>query len=369
MTTTASPEELLAKAYDDLVDSRDNALSFTQEASMVAVFTRLYIQNLFHLDETQFKRIMQKNIDLHARATLNERKGKNPYEVLKRQILQQNDFGKILERYSTHLGALDCILDAKATAALVHHIIHLKPSDNLPARVVGCEFGSGTGILSVAASIPFVSKGKLLTIHAFEQSRESREDARRIIEILQRESRYKDQIKFHIHSGDVTAEKPYQLVKEAEEYSGPLVLWISETFGHRSKKPVLSESATMCTFADPTGVIPYPPDLEKKYDPLQQVLEHSCQYFDSFFQKIRSGYIVAFPDIVTPRVIIDGEMSSILSPDGTWRKLHEIGRPYNMLPPCVATRWYFEEQSKPPQEEKLSNPPKKKTKKRKYYCK
>jgi hypothetical protein len=342
IATAPSPEVLLAKAYDNLVDSRDSVLSFAQEAAMVAEFTRLYIQNLFHLSETRFKSIMRKNSDLHAKATLNERRGRNPFEVLRQQILRRDDFGRILKRYSKHLGALDCILDVRATAALVHHMVRLKPSGDLPAGVVGCEFGSGLGILSVAGSIPFVHKGKSLTVHAFEQSQESREDSRKITAILQRESRYKDRVQFNFHSGDVTTEEPYQAVKKAAEQSGPVALWISETFGYRSKRPMVSEGAATCTFWEPAGVVPYPPDLEKKYDPLPQVLEQSCRYFESFLQKIRAGDIVAFPDIVTPRVIIDGEMSRILSPDGTWRKLYEIGRPYDMMPPCVPTRWYFE---------------------------
>jgi len=362
MTTVSSPEVLLAKAYDDLVDSRGSALSFEKEALMVADFTRLYIQNLFQLSEIEFKSVMKKNRDLHAKASLSERRGKNPIDVLRRRILQKDSLGRLLERYSTHLGALDCILDAKATAAVVHHLIHLKPSDDLPTKVVGCEFGSGTGILSVAGSIPFVHKGNSLTVHMFEQEQESRKDALKIVEILQEQSRYKNQIEFHIHSGDITSEEPYQMVKEAEEHCGPLALWISETFGYRSKKPVISEDATTCTFSDPAGIPPYPPDLEKAYDPLPQVIDHSCHHFNSILQKVRAGHIVAFPDFVTPKVIIDGELSAILSPDGTWRKLNEIGRPYDMLPPCVPTRWFFKKQSDSTQKKRFNAPRKKKKK-------
>jgi hypothetical protein len=361
MTSTPSAAVSLAKAYDELVDAQGTVLSFKKEAAMVAEFTRLYIQSLFDLNEIQFKKIMRKNRDLHAKASLKERQGKNPFEVLHRRILQQDDLGRILKRYSAHLGALDCILDTKATAALVHHMIHLKPPDNIPVRVVGCEFGSGLGILSVVGSIPFVHKGKLLTIHAFEQSLESREDSMKIVEILQRESRYKDQFQFHIHSGDIVSEKPYQAVKAAEESSGPLALWISETFGYQSMKPVISNDTTSCTFSNPTGVSPYSPDLEKKYDPLPQVLNHSCLYFDSFLQKMHAGDIVAFPDIATPKVIIDGELSAILSPDGTWRKLHTVGRPYDMLPPCVPTRWQFKKKPKSSQKRKFHTSPRKKT--------
>ncbi|MBM9605521.1 hypothetical protein [Desulfopila inferna] len=367
MKRRPSPEVLMAKAYDDLVDSRDTALSFEKEASMVADFTRLYIQNLFNLNESGLKSVMKKNRDLHAKAANWERRGRKPYELLQRQILKGDDLGKILKRYSAHLGALDCILDIRATAALVHHLIHLKPSDDLPAEVTGCEFGSGTGILSIAGSVPFVGSGRCLTMHAFEQSQESRDDSLKIIKILKMESRYKDQVIFHAHLGDVTTEKPYQLVRDAQENSGPLALWISETFGHRSKKPVVRENSIQCTFLDPSGVIPYSSDLEKKYDPLQQVLEHSCLYFDSFLQQIRQGSLVAFPDIVTPKVIIDGEKSSILSPDGIWRKLHEIGKPYDMLPPCLSTRWSLG-QIRPSQKTDNHDAIVRKKKRRKYYC-
>jgi hypothetical protein len=364
MTTNCPPQILLAKAYDNLVDSRDIGLSFAEEAAMVAKFTQLYIQNLFNLNDIEFKNIIRKNRDLNLKAALKERQGKNPYYLLQQQILQQDDLGKILKRYSRHLGALDCILDIKATAALVHHMISLKPYENLPEKVVGCEFGSGLGILSIAGSIPFVHNGKDLTVHAFEQSQESREDALKIVKILQEESRYKDQIQFNFHSGDITTDEPYQIVKKAEKNSGPLALWISETFGYQSKKPVIPEDGMMCCFSNPPGIIPYSSDLEAKYDPLPQVLNHSYSYFESFLQKIREGHIIAFPDIVTPRVIIDGKMSCILSPDGTWRKLHEIGLPYDMLPPCAPTRWYLEEESKPPKRRTFQTSKKKIKKKR-----
>jgi len=62
-------------------------------------------------------------------------------------------------------------------------------------------------------------------------------------------------------------------------------------------------------------------------------------------KKIRDGQIAAFPDFVTPKIIIDGKKSALLSPDGTWKKLHQLGRPYDMLPPCVPTRWFFKEQT------------------------
>ena len=353
----------LAKAYDDLVELQDSVLSFKQEAALVAVFTRLYIQNLFDLSQTGFVSILRKNRNLHAKAALHEKQGKDPYDVLRRQIQQRDDLGRIIDRYSKHLGALDCLFDVKATAALVHHMVRAKLSGDLPARVTGCEFGSGLGVLSVAGSIPFARSGKVLTVHAFEHARESREDAMKIVEILKKESRYKDNVQFHFHEGDVTTEEPYKTVRQAAEESGPVALWISETFGYRSQRPVISENGTMCTFASPTGVNPYPPGLEKEYDPVPQVLNFSCRYFDSFFQKIRGGEIVAFPDIVTPRVIIDGEMSAILLPDGTWRKLHEIGRPYDMLPPCVASRWYFEKKSEPDQEKNRRHSPVRKKKK------
>ncbi|TKB23824.1 hypothetical protein FCL47_21055 [Desulfopila sp. IMCC35006] len=364
MTTEYSIEILLAKAYDNLVDSRETDLSFTQEASLVANFTQLYIQNLFHLDDSKFRNIIDKNRELNTKAAILERQGRNPYDLLRQQILEKDDLGKLLERYSQHLGALDCILDVKATAALVHHLVNLKPSDNLPGKVVGCEFGSGLGILAIAGSIPFVHNGNFINVHAFEQSPESHEDSLKIVEILQKKSKYKDQIQFTFQLGNIITEEPYRRVKEAEKHTGPLALWISETFGYRSKKPVIPEGATMCTFSHPTGVIPYPPDLEAKYDPLPHVLDLSCRYFDSFLQKILTDEIIAFPDIVTPRVIIDGEMSSILSPDGTWRKLHEIGLPYDMLPPCVQSRWYYEEKPKTPRKRPFQTSPKKRKKKR-----
>ncbi len=345
MTQQHSLEILLAKAYDDLVDQNATDISFKQEAIKVARFTRLYIQNLFQLDETAFKSIMRKNRSLHEKATRNQQRGKDPLNALRQQIRRQDDLGKILDRHSRHLGALDCILDTRATAALVHHILHLKPPENLPAKVIGCEFGSGTGILSVVGTIPFVHRGTTVTVYSFEQSKESREDAMKIVQILKRESRFKDQIHFHVVNGDVTTEHPYRTVKKAEETHGPVALWISETFGYQSQSPIVSKDATQCDFTNPAGIPAYSPDLEKKYDPLQLVINHSCHYFQPFLKKIRDRQIAAFPDFVTPKVVINGKKSALLSPDGTWKKLHQLGRPYDMLPPCVPTRWFFKEQT------------------------
>jgi len=360
----SSLEVSLAKAYDDLVESRDSTLPFAEEAALVAVFTRLYIQNLFNLVESDFKNVVRINNELNTKATALTRNGKNPDHLLYKYLARQDNFSKILQRYLQHLGALDCILDIRATAALVHHLVCLVPADGLPHKVTGCEFGAGTGILSVAGTIPFVGKGKIIFIQTFEQSRVPREDAQRIVDILQRESRYKDQIRFHLQEGDVTSDVPYQKVRDGLEDSGPLALWISETFGHRSQKPVVSEDAKTLTFTQPTGVVAYSPGEEAKYDPLKQVIEHSSRYFEGFLEKIRSRHIVAFPDIVTPRVIIDGKMSSMLLADGNWMNLHEIGQPYKMLPACPPSRWYFEEKSLSPQKILSFKTSPKKTKKK-----
>ncbi len=347
MTTPSSIENLFVKAYDDLIDILDTQVPFRQEALLVADFTRLYIQNLFNLTENDFRNIMRQNTALNAKAARIARQGKNPDFLLRQKLLEQDQLSKIFQRYREHLGALDCILDAKATAALVHHIIHLQPSIDLPLQLTGCEFGSGTGILSVAGSIPFVHKAKALAMHSFEQSQVPREDAQKIVELLMHKSKYKNQLQFHMHSSDVTSEEPYKLVNESIKCSGPLALWISETFGHRSQKPIVTGNGSTFTFTTPTGVTPYSFEQEEKYDPLPKVLYHSCRNFDLFIKKIETGHIVAFPDIIRPRVIIDGAVSAILAPDGNWRKLHEIGQPYDMLPTCTPSRWHFEELSQP----------------------
>ncbi len=348
-----SIELSLAMAYDALVASRKEALPFRAEAALVADFTRLFVQNLFHLDEREFKNILRANRALHEKADKREKKGKDPFEALRQQIRKQDILGRILERYSSHLGALDCVLDVRATAALIHHILYFQVTAKLPAKVMGCEFGSGTNILSVAATIPFLHQGKRLTIHAFEQSKESRKDGLKICEILLQHSEYKDLIEFHIHPGDITTKGPYQLVKDAEKECGPLALWISETFGYQSAKPLVAENGAECTFVNPAGIPIYNDDLEKKYDPLPLVIDHSCRYFDAFLSKIKEGRILAFPDFITPKVVIDGDKSRLFTADGIWKKLHQLGQPYDMLPPCVPTRWNLTNRSKSPRKRRV----------------
>lgn len=359
MIMLSSPEALLAEAYDNLIELRGADVPFEHEAAMVAEFTRHYIQNLFHLSEAGFKSFMQKHKELHDKACSYERRGKNPMILLQQRILQQDELGKILDRFSQHLGALDCMLDVRATAALVHHMIKFKPHDDLPAKAIGCEFGSGLGILSIAASIPFVRKGISLTVHAFEQADESRREAQRIAEILQTESKYNNLLQFHFHDGDITKAEPYRYVRREEECCGPIALWISETFGYRSRTPVVEEGAKKCSFSFPSGTTPYPPELEKVYDPLPLVLDLSCLCFDAFLDKIRTGLIVAFPDIVKPTIIINGKLSSMQCPDGVWRKLHEIGQAYDMLPACNPTRWFIEDNPKPKKKRTFTISPKK----------
>lgn len=364
MTTKTSPESLLARAYDNLVELETNLPSFRREASSVAEFIELYIRNLFGLSGKEFKTILRQNRELHAKADRKEQRGKDPADALRVQMRQNNTFGKLLRRYSNHLGALDCILDTKATAALVHQIQNLPLSAAIHDHVTGCEFGSGTGILAVAGTIPFVRKQKSIAVHTFEQSTEPGEDAMKIVEILLTESKYRDHLEFHLHKGDITTPEPYKIVRKATEQSGPLALWISETFGFQTRTPVISEDLESCSFANPDGTTRYSRELEEKYDPFPLVLEHSCDFFDHFLKNIHNRKIIAFPDIVTPRVIINGRKSAFLAPDGTWRKLHRIGQPYEMLPPCVPSRWYIREHSRPARKKTFRKPIRKKKKKK-----
>ncbi len=364
MTAKTSPESLLAQSYDNLVQLETSSLSFHREASSVAEFIELYVRNLFRLSGKEFKTILRQNRELHSKADRKEQRGKDPVDALRVQMRQNNTFGKLLRRYSNHLGALDCILDTKATAALVHQIQNLPLSATIASRVTGCEFGSGTGILAVAGTIPFVRKQKSVTVHTFEQSTEPGEDAMKIVEILLAESKYRDQLEFHLHRKDITTPEPYKIVRKATEESGPLALWISETFGFQTRTPVISKDLESCSFADPPGTTRYSRELEEKYDPFPLVLKHSCEFFDHFLKNIRSGKIIAFPDIVTPRVIINGRKSAFLAPDGTWRKLHRIGQSYDMLPPCVPSRWFISERSRPVRKKTFRKPIRKKKKKK-----
>ncbi len=365
--TNSSPEQLLAKAFDNLVESSGNHIPFSEMAMLVAKFTKLYIQNLFQLSEMDFAQVMRNHCKLHAKADRIEKRGGNPLLVLQRQIEKRDNLGRILAKYAHHLGALDCILDVRATAALIHHMVMLKPEKKLPAAVTGCEMGSGTGVLSIAGSIPFISSGNHITIHGFEQSVISQDDATLISQILQENSRYSGQFQIHFNQGDITEKTPYTTLSESISSSGPLALWISETFGHRSKRPVVKDGDTVFSYEEPDSIMPYSSEEENIYDPLPQVLDLSCRYFKGFIHKVKSKEIAAFPDIVTPEVMIDGTKSSFLSADGTWRKLHEIGAPYDMLPTCVPSRWHISEDTKDENKSAIGNKTRKKRKKKKYH--
>ncbi|MGW8193435.1 MAG: hypothetical protein ACWGOX_04145, partial [Desulforhopalus sp.] len=355
-------EEKFSQIYDELVESRFNKNTFAEEARLVASFIQLYIQCLFDLKEPEFKNIIKTNRELHLRADQCQRRGRNPLFLLEKQIKKQDTLGRILKKYSTHLGALDCILDVRASAALVHHMISMDPSEILPERIVGCEFGAGFGILSFAGSIPFVGMEKNLSVIGFEQEQQSCDDAEKIAQILATKSKYSDRVTFSFQKGDITTSAPFEKVRCLVREKGPLSLWISETFGYQSKKPVVFEAENACRFENPTGVSPYSEELEKIYDPLPIVIEHSCNMFDSFIPKIKNKSIVAFPDFVTPQVVIDGKNSSLLSPDGIWRNLNEIGQPYDMLPKCEPTRWRLI-QTEAPYDKRLRTNAKSKNKK------
>lgn len=348
MTITPTTLVDLAEAFDQLILARGKNLSFTAEGLLVAAFTRNYLSTILAIKEIEVENILAENLQLHAQARIFEERGIDPAEALQRRIRQGGLFGSLLQRFASHLGALDCLLDLHATAALVHHLIRLTPREDLPEKVLGCEFGAGTMVLSVAASIPLLAAGKTLTIHAFEQSAETLRETTPLLDHLKARSRFGDRLTIHVHQGDVTLDSPYLQVAEAVAESGPLALWLSETFGHRTRSPVLDIAANNCTFTAPNGVVPYSFDQEKYYDPLPEVLARSCRHFPGFLAGIADGTILAFPDVVTPRCILDGTRSTLLGADGVWRKLHQIGTPYTMLPPCVPSRWYLEEAKAPP---------------------
>lgn len=345
MTDTPITLVDLAEAFDQLILARGENLSFAAECLLVAAFSRSYLSALLAIKEIELEDILSENLQLHAQARIFEERGIDPTEALQRRIRQGGLFGSLLQRFANHLGALDCLLDLRATAALVHHIIRLKPREDLPEKVLGCDFGAGTVVLSVAAAIPLLAAGKSLTIHAFEQSAETLQETTPLLDHLRARSRFGDRLTIHVHQGDITLDSPYLQVAEAVAKSGPLALWLSETFGHRTKSPVLNIAANSCSFTTPSGVIPYSCDQEKHYDPLPEVLACSCRHFPGFLAGIADGTILAFPDLVTPRCVLDGTRSTLLGADGVWRKLHHMGAPYTMLHPCVPSRWYLGEQT------------------------
>lgn len=345
--TDISPELQFIKTFDSLIESRSSDLTFVNEARSVSDFTRLYIQVLFGLSDDEFRQIMKAHSALHAKAQRFEQRGRNPLELLQQQIASKDLLGRLLEKHLNHLGALDCILDARATAALVHHLIRMPLAESLQEKVVGCEFGAGMGILSIAGSILFAATERTISLYAFEQAPESLDHARKIADILRSGSRYGHFLQFDFVKSDISTDEPYRFMAEEVSSKGELGLWISETFGYQSRSPVVSPDGENLSFSKPHGVVPYPLHLETVYDPFPKVLNLSCEYFDSFLKKIKTGNIVAFPDIVTPRVTINGTRSALLSADGTWRKLNMIGEPYSMLPHSAGTRWAFVEKSKP----------------------
>lgn len=343
----ASPTTLvdLAEAFDQLILAHGEDLPFAEEGLLVAAFARNYLSAFLAIKESEVDGILGENLQLHAQARIFQKRGIDPAEALQRRIRQGGLFGSVLQRFANHLGALDCLLDLRATAALAHHLIRLKPREDLPEKVLGCEFGAGTTVLSVAAAIPLMAAGRTLTIHAFEQSAETLQQTLPLIDHLKARSRFGERLTIHLHQGDITHDSPYLQTAAAVAESGPLTLWLSETFGHRSRRPLLDIAANSCTFAVPSGVVPYSDDQEKHYDPFPEVLARSCRHFPGFLADIADGTILAFPDLVTPRCLLDGAKSAILGADGVWRKLHLIGAPYTMLPPCVPSRWYIGEQT------------------------
>jgi len=341
-----SSEKLLVQTFDALVDSRRTALSFAREAELTTRFTKYYIRTLFKLSESDFNLLLKSHEKLHEKARHFEQRGKSPLPVLQQAIEKGDLLGRILARHSHHFGALDCILDARATAALVHHLTRLPAAATLPKCVTGAEFGAGTGILSIAGTIPFLAADRKVTVFAFEQEEESIRLATMIQDILLSESRFGLHLSLHIAREDITAAAPYQYVQQQQQEHGPLALWISETFGYQTHPPMIAADCSTFTLGRPTGVSGYSSHLEEIYDPFPKVFRHSYENFDSFLPRIRDGFIAAFPDIVTPRVILDGQESRLLGTDGIWRGLHEIGEPYRWLPKGAGTRWALETTAK-----------------------
>jgi len=349
----------LVAAFDHLVASRGAPLPLAEERALVAKLTMRYAQTLLALDDAQFAGVLAENRQLHEQARIFAGHGISAAEALRRRIRQGGVFGSLLQRFAGHLGALDCLLDLRATAALIHQLIRFEPRQDLPEKILGCEFGAGTAVLSVAAAIPLLASGRTLTIHAFEQSAETLRETLPILDLLRRHSRFRERLTIHLHHGDVISDAPYRLVQAELESDQPLGLWLSETFGHRSRRPILDIASNSCTFAAPSGVVPYSPDQERHYDPFPEVLARSCHHFPGFLAAIANGSLLAFPDLVTPRCRLDGSNSALLDVDGVWRKLHQIGSPYTMLPPCVPSRWFLEEVNSHAKSKKKAGPARK----------
>lgn len=359
-----SCEEKFVLAFEKLVHVSGDKNGFQNQAIAVADFVKYYVQLLFGLNENGWQKLMRQHRELHQKAEAAERRGRSPFYLLERQIEKKDELGRVIERYANHLGSLDCILDVRATAALVHHIITLPMAETLPKSILGCEMGAGTGVLSVAGAVPFLARGKEISIHTFEQSAVPCEDAQRIIDVLEKKSWYKEMLTITVHQDDITSIAPYEMMAENIQRNGPLGLWISETFGYKSKKPKIATDFE-CRFEHPTDIVPYSAEEETTYDPFPSVLKLSVKYFNMFIKNIAKQQIAAFPDIVSPRVIIDGKNSKMKTADGIWRTLSTIGEPYSLLPACIPSRWYLSEDIQVAARKTVDS--RKKKKKRKFY--
>lgn len=232
--------------------------------------------------------------------------------------------------------ALNCLADIPATAAIFREIIFGETWAKPPKRFYSVEFGSGTGILTLASAILGRRSGleKPQSV-GYECQTQAVECSRRTLSHLLRPD------EFHIEHVDLLAGRNSQkAIQQMREIMRPNpVLWIAEivnvvTGGFRllDRNPSGKANYKLIMDGDRESLATLGKNMS--IDPFIPVLHYTLQADPQFPQKVEEGRVRMWPDPVHRRFYPDpkGNTTIVLTTDICPNRipLHRIGHEFGM---------------------------------------
>lgn len=214
---------------------------------------------------------------------------------------------------STHTSesfALNCLSDVRVTAAIVKEIIF-----NQRCRVVGGEhvsfdFGSGSGILTLASMISGARKeANMIAGLGFEVNDQAVANSVRTLGSVLGES------SFRIINADVTDPRFW---KDCVRPGASITNWVSETISRTTLGFNVDDNDFVLNRDDKTDFLL---SLNATKDPFPEIVQRTVGFRPGFFDQVRNGEVSMFPDIVNGHFTSDGENAQIRFTTGLSQEL------------------------------------------------
>lgn len=212
--------------------------------------------------------------------------------------------------------ALACLLDVHTSAALFREIAFAKQRSKPNETTVGADFGSGTGILTVAAAVAAVRNGVKATIYGFEKNPTLIARSQMTIDSMTSDLSSHG-IDVCIESADIINDEPYRRIVST---GLPLRYWISETFNRGIPSPTVQEGKLVW----PEYFAKFKKLAHLLSDPFVDVVQQSVKHFPNLIEDVQNGRTVAFPDFVRGG-LESNRHSARLRIAGTLRNFSDIG--------------------------------------------